>query len=217
MLLRSTPGDQSKAALHRRALTQAGAVLPPDEVLGVAAGFGVVTLLPEGGTARCSAGGPHLYRPAQRPARFSRPGTVSSPWGADASLAPHLPRQDVGCHTSEATTPWVVARRTVHAQVWDHLVWSTAKPGGQVLQCGVIHDPRDKEPLVVVTTLPVSAYALWCLPRDRWPVAQGPWRPSRGSAHSGRVCSVTRAASASQSWRCERAMLWQMWLPRQRQ
>jgi hypothetical protein len=33
----------------------------------------------------------------------------------------------------------------------------------------VIHDP-----LVVVTTLPVSAYALWCLYHDRWPIEQVP-------------------------------------------
>ena len=38
----------------------------------------------------------------------------------------------------------------------------------------MIHDPRYTEPLVVVTTLPVSAYALWCLYRDRWPVEQVP-------------------------------------------
>jgi hypothetical protein len=38
----------------------------------------------------------------------------------------------------------------------------------------VIHDPRDREPLVLTTNLPVSAYAVWCLYRDRWPVEQGP-------------------------------------------
>jgi len=38
----------------------------------------------------------------------------------------------------------------------------------------VIHDPRYQEPLVLATNLPVSAYALWCLYRDRWPVEQLP-------------------------------------------
>jgi hypothetical protein len=38
----------------------------------------------------------------------------------------------------------------------------------------VIHDPRDHEPLVVTTNLPVSAAALGCLYRDRWPIAQVP-------------------------------------------
>ena len=38
----------------------------------------------------------------------------------------------------------------------------------------VIHDPRYQEPWVLATNLPVSAYALWCLYRDRWPVEQVP-------------------------------------------
>src|SRR5919197_1323327 len=35
LILRANPGDRSEAALQRRALTQAGAALPPDEVLVV--------------------------------------------------------------------------------------------------------------------------------------------------------------------------------------
>src|SRR5262249_7711816 len=38
--LRAEPGDCSEAALQRRAITQAGATLQPDEVLVVDAGFG---------------------------------------------------------------------------------------------------------------------------------------------------------------------------------
>jgi hypothetical protein len=48
LLRRSTPGDQSEAALQRRALTQAGAAWPPAEVLGVDAGCGVAMLRTEG-------------------------------------------------------------------------------------------------------------------------------------------------------------------------
>ena len=38
----------------------------------------------------------------------------------------------------------------------------------------VLHDPRWTEPLVLATTLPVSARALRDLYLDRWPVAQLP-------------------------------------------
>ena len=51
---------------------------------------------------------------------------------------------------------------------------STATPGAAAFRCVVIHDPRYQEPLVVATNLPVSAYALWRLYRDRWPVEQLP-------------------------------------------
>ena len=43
-----------------------------------------------------------------------------------------------------------------------------------MFRCVVLHDPRYQEPLVVTTNLPVSAYALWCLYRDRWPIEQLP-------------------------------------------
>ena len=51
---------------------------------------------------------------------------------------------------------------------------STAQPGAPAFRCAVIHDPRYQEPWVLVTNLPVSASALWCLSRDRWPVEQLP-------------------------------------------
>jgi hypothetical protein len=38
----------------------------------------------------------------------------------------------------------------------------------------VIQDPRYKQPLVLLTDLNVSAYALWRLYRDRWPIEQIP-------------------------------------------
>ena len=51
---------------------------------------------------------------------------------------------------------------------------TTSKPGGPAFRCVVIRDPHYREPLVVATTLPVSASALWRLYRDRWPIEQVP-------------------------------------------
>ena len=48
LLLRAAPSDRSEAELQRRALTQAGTALQPDEVLVVDAGFGVAALLTGG-------------------------------------------------------------------------------------------------------------------------------------------------------------------------
>ena len=49
----------------------------------------------------------------------------------------------------------------------EKLVLADAKPGATALRCVVSHDPRSREPRVVATNLPVSAYALWRLYRDR--------------------------------------------------
>ncbi|MGE3542173.1 MAG: hypothetical protein AB7N91_32760 [Candidatus Tectimicrobiota bacterium] len=74
----------------------------------------------------------------------------------------------------DAAAKWGVAGRIVRAYSWTNLVLSTAKPGAAALRCVVIQDPRYRQPLVLATNLPVSAYALWCLSRDRWPVEQVP-------------------------------------------
>jgi hypothetical protein len=189
LLRRGTPGDESEVALQRRAITQAGAALQPDEVLVVDAGFSVAMLLTEdvprfvARVARNFTARRNVLPAYQGRGRYPVSGERVRP----------LPRTHTG-KTLAATPPdttaqWVVARRPVHAQVWDNLVLSTATPGGRAFRCAVIHDPRDKEPLVVVTTLPVSAYALWCLYRDRWPVEQVPLAAKQMvGAHRAFVC-----------------------------
>lgn len=174
LVLRADPGDCSDAALQRRAIIQAGAVLQPDEVLVVDAGFGLADLLTgsvprfvarvaRNFTARC-----HVL-PAYK-GRGRRPA-----YGERVRPLPRTHKgKTIAATPPEATAQWVVAGRRVHAQVWDNLVLATAKPGAATFRCVVIHDPRYQEPLVVATNLAVSAYALWCLYRDRWPIEQLP-------------------------------------------
>jgi hypothetical protein len=174
LLVRADPGLGSEAELQRRALTQAGATLQPDEVLVVDAGFGVADLLrsevprfvarvarnftvrrnrlpPYKGRGRCP-----IYGERVRPLPRTRQGK---------GLAATPP---------DATAQWVVAGRIVRAQVWDNLVLANAQPGTAAFRCVVMHDPRYRDPWVVATNLPVSASALWRLYRDRWPIAQAP-------------------------------------------
>jgi hypothetical protein len=174
LVLRADPHDSSEAALQRQALMQAGAALAPDEVLVVDAGFGVANLL--------TAGVPRFV------ARVAR--NFTARWNllpayqgrgrrpAYGERVRPLPRtykgKTIAATPSDATAQWVVAGRIVRAYIWTHLVLSTAKPGAVAFRCVVIHDPRYREPLVVATNLPVSAYALWCLYRDRWPIEQVP-------------------------------------------
>jgi hypothetical protein len=174
LVLRADPDDSGEAALQRRALMQAGADLAPDEVLVVDAGFGVAELLTarvprfvarvaRNFTARCNVLPAYQGR-GRRPAYGER-------------VRP-LPRthkgKSIAATPADATAQWVVAGRIVRAQVWDNLVLATAKPGTATFRCVVIHDPRYRAPLVVATNLPVSASALWCLYRDRWPIEQVP-------------------------------------------
>jgi hypothetical protein len=174
LVLRATPGDCSEVALQRRALLQAGTALQPDEVLVVDAGFGLADLLTgsvprfvarvaRNFTARCNV------LPAYK-GRGRRPA-----YGARVRPLPRKYKgKTIAATPPDATAQWVVAGRIVRAHIWDNLVLATATPGAATFRCVVIHDPRYQEPLVVATNLPVSAYALWCLYRDRWPIEQVP-------------------------------------------
>lgn len=174
LLLRAESGDCHEAELQRRAITQAGATLQPAEVLVVDAGFGVATLL-TGGVPRFVARVARNFT-ARRNVLPAAKGRGRRPaYGARVRPLPRTHKGKTSAATPpDATAQWVVAGRRVHAQVWDNLGLSTAKPGAVAFQCVVIHDPRYQEPWVLATNLPVSAYALWCLYRDRWPVEQVP-------------------------------------------
>src|SRR5215831_422027 len=174
LVLRADPSDGSEAALQRRAIRQAGATLQADEVLVVDAGFGVADLLIEGVprfvarvarnfTARCNV------LPAYK-GRGRRPS-----YGLRVRPLPRKHKgKSIAATPPDTTAQWVVAGRIVRAHVWNDLVLATAKPGAATFRCVVLHDPHYQEPLVVATNLPISAYAVWCLNRDRWPVEQLP-------------------------------------------
>ena len=174
LLLRAEGSDRSEAELQRRALTQAGATLQADEVLVVDAGFGVAALL-TGSVPRFVARVARNFT-ARRNVLPAYTGRGRRP-GYGERVRP-LPRthkgRTIAASLPDTTAQWVVAGRTIQAQVWDNLVLSTAQPGAPVFRCAVIHDPRYQEPWVLATNLSVSAYALWCLYRDRWPVEQLP-------------------------------------------
>jgi hypothetical protein len=189
LLLQAERSDRSEAELQRRALTQAGATLQADEVLVVDAGFGVASLL-TGGVPRFVARVARNFA-ARRNVLPAYPGRGRRP-GYGERVRP-LPRtykgQTIAASPPDATAQWVVAGRTIKAQVWDNLVLSTAQPGAPAFRCAVIHDPRDQEPWVLATNLPVSASALWCLYRDRWPIEQMPLAAKQMvGAHRAFVC-----------------------------
>jgi hypothetical protein len=174
LLLRADPDKGSEAELQRRAVMQAGAALHPDEVLVVDAGFSVADLLTS-----------NVPRFVARVARnFTARRNSLPPYKGRGRCPTYgervrpLPRtrqgQTLAATPPDATTQWVIAGRLIRAQVWDHLVLASAKPGVAAFRCVVIHDPRYQAPWVIATNLPVSASALWRLYRDRWPIEQVP-------------------------------------------
>ena len=80
----------------------------------------------------------------------------------------------LGATPPDKVARWKVGRRTVRALILEGLVEKEQKPGAASFGCRVILDPHDKDPLVLATHLSITAYALFCLYRDRWPIEQVP-------------------------------------------
>jgi hypothetical protein len=75
----------------------------------------------------------------------------------------------------DRVTRWQEGDAVVRAEHWDTLVLPNTPVAGAVpFHLVVIHDSRWTEPLVLATTLPVSARVLRDLYLDRWPVEQLP-------------------------------------------
>jgi len=162
--------------LMRTLLSQAATTLADDEVVVVDAGFSLALLL-ERKVARFVARvdknftARRNYLPAYkgrgRPARY---GERVRPLGRTRA------QKEIAASKPDRTLYWKEAGRRITAQVWYDLVPSSQEPGEAAFTCVVIHDPKYKQPWVLVTNLPasVSAYAIWRLYRDRWPIEQLP-------------------------------------------
>jgi hypothetical protein len=173
LLVRATAGE-SDACFSKRLVQQAKDTLLENEVLVVDAGFALKDLLACSGlvfvarvkknfTARRNTlpvykgrGRPPVYGERVRPLARKRAGKETSATEPDADAR------------------WTDGTYTLLAQWFENLVESEQTPGSASFRCVVIFDPRYKEPLVLVTNLPVTAYALWRLYRDRWPIEQLP-------------------------------------------
>lgn len=173
LLVRWEASDLSEASLQTRLIRQVKTTLADGEVAVFDAGFDLSALLEadlryvvrlqKNATARRNQ--LPAYKGQGRPPEY---GEIVRP----------LPRERAG--KSIAATPaqntacWKDGRHTLRADIWNDLVLPTAKPGETPFRIVAIYDPRYKEPLLLATNLPVSAYALWRLYRDRWAVEHLP-------------------------------------------
>jgi hypothetical protein len=173
-LLERAGVGESDTAFQKRLVQQAADTLAKNETLVVDAGFALSEL-------RACSGLPFVARVAKNftarrnllpvyKGRGRRPvyGEKVRPLGrkrADKETTATQP---------DAVARWTEGKHTLWAHLFENLVESAQTPGRASFRCVVIYDPRYKEPLVLATNLPVSAYALWRLYRDRWPIEQLP-------------------------------------------
>ncbi len=173
LMISTLSAETTDAVLETRLITAANLTLVADEALIVDAGFELADLLAGGGrfvvrlpknfTARRN----HLpaYKGHGRPPEY---GEVVRP------LARTRAGKTTDATPPQATARWKDGRYHLKAHLWSELVLRSAHPGAKTFRVVAIFDPRSKQPLLLATNLSVSAYALWRLYKDRWPIEQLP-------------------------------------------
>ena len=172
--VRADPTDPAPGAHARRLVGEAGAQCAPAEVLVLDAGFGVALLEAAGATR-------YVVRAAKN-ATFRR--AAPPPYGGRGrpptrgALGRPLPRRHRG-RAIPATPPdrvatWHEAAAPLRAEGRTDLVRPDADAGSPAVSVIAVHDPRHREPLLLVTPLALSPRAARDLYRDRWPVEQLP-------------------------------------------
>jgi hypothetical protein len=173
LMISTLTGETTDAVLETRLMTAANLTLVAEEALIVDAGFELADLLAAGGrfvvrlpknfTARRD------YLPAyQGHGRPPEYGEVVRP------LARTRAGKSIDATAPEATARWKDGRYYLKAHLWSGLVRRSERPGAPPFRVVAIFDPRYKQPLLLATNLSVSAWALWRLYKDRWPIEQLP-------------------------------------------
>lgn len=173
-LVRADPADPREAALQRRLLATAAALLAPEEVLLFDAGFPLTQVLAAGVRRFLGRGAKNFTaRRATRPA-YAGKGRPREYGEVVRPLARRYNGQEIAATPPDREETWSEAGCVLKACFWENLVGATAKPGEPAFTCIVIHDPRYLEPLLLLTNLAVSGPVALALYRDRWPVEQPP-------------------------------------------
>jgi hypothetical protein len=172
-LVRQQPGE-TEVQFQRRMQVKLKTVLAPDEAALLDAGSEIADVL-KAGLQRFVLRGPTNFcgrRNALPP--YKGRGAYSKYGEAVRPLARWYKDHEIAATPPDDTARWKDGRYTLRAKIYNNLVLFTAKPGSRTFRCVVIYDPRYKQPLVLLTDLAVTAYALWRLYRDRWPIEQVP-------------------------------------------
>ena len=172
--VRADAADPAPSTHERQLVDEAVRQCAPDDVLVLDAGFGVA-LLQEAGATR------YVVRVA-RNATFRR-GTPP-PYGGRgrpptrralvAPLPPPSKGAPIPATPPERVATWPEGDRFLRAEQWADLVLPDAAPASPRFTAIAIHDPRYRDPLLLVTPLPLSPRTVRDCYRDRWPVEQLP-------------------------------------------
>jgi hypothetical protein len=173
-LVRADEADPSIAAHERALLRAAVQAMADDDVLGLDAGFEIRQLQEAGATRYVVRAAKNVTgRRADLPAYPGR-GRPRTRGELIRPLARTYRDRALTATPPDQVVTWQEGGTVVRAEWWDDLVLPDLPLDRPTFRLVVIRDPRWTEPLVLATTLAVSARALRDLYLDRWPVEQLP-------------------------------------------
>ena len=166
--------DLSEKTLKKRTIARARGVLKPGQAGIFDAGFEPEELLEAGITDFVVRGATNFTARRNYLPEYKGVGAHPKYGEIVRPLARTYKEKEIAATPCDDTARWKVGKRFVKALIFNDLVPLERMPGGRSLRCIVVVDPKYKHPLVLVTTLNLTAYALWCLYLDRWPIEQIP-------------------------------------------
>lgn len=173
-LVRADPADPSSAA-HERALVRAAVAAPAaDDVLVFDAGFEIRQLQAAGATAYVVRAAKNVTARRAILADYPGRGRPRTRGELIRPLARTYRGRELAATAPDQVVTWQEGDALIRAEQWDGLLLPDVPLDRPTFRIVVIHDSRWTEPLVLATTLAVSARALRDLYLDRWPVEQLP-------------------------------------------
>lgn len=172
--VRANDADPSPAA-HTRALLRAAVqAATDDDALVCDAGFEIRQLQEAGATAYVVRAAKNVTGRRAALAEYPGRGRPRQRGELVRPLARTYRGRTVAATAPDSVVTWQEEDAVIRAESWDELVRPDVPPDRPTFRLVVIRDPRWTEPLVLATTLAISARALRDLYRDRWPVEQLP-------------------------------------------
>ena len=173
-LVRADIADPSTAAHERALLKAAVQAVTGRDVLVLDAGFEIRQLQAAGATRYVVRAAKNITGRRAIPPAY--PGRGRPRWRGELirPLARAYGERAIAATPPDQTATWHEGDAIVRAEWWDDLVLADVPRDRTTFRLVVIHDSRWTEPLVLATTLPISARALRDLYLDRWPVEQLP-------------------------------------------
>jgi hypothetical protein len=174
VLVRADTKDPSTAA-HERALVRAAVqASAANDVLVLDAGFEIRQLQTAGATRYVVRAAKNVTARRAALPDYSGRGRPQTRGELIRPLARTYRDRTLAATPPDQIVTWQEGDAVIRAEQWDDLVLPDVPADSPTFRIAVVHDPRWTEPLVLATTLAVSARALRDLYLDRWPVEQLP-------------------------------------------